>query len=185
MDGDKPRTTTEIMLGDIHDKRAHAMTEARCPKNHSEREKGNYIAENPFSLHDNRHTIQDKGEYFLQGLGRKKATSIQNQHKSANVTEWKTPGDRDPNYSIYRGDFLADMNTKQPTKRRFHKNLPAAKEGFVKLEPSVIKWVDQYEEPDPVSVQVLADSQEPYLPHNSWRYSYHRHSFAVKEEKKK
>ncbi|XP_029465913.1 testis-expressed protein 36 [Rhinatrema bivittatum] len=42
----------------------------------------------PFSQHDNRHALQDKGEYFDTGLGRKKPAKEKNQRNSLNFNLW-------------------------------------------------------------------------------------------------
>lgn len=90
-----------------------------------------------------------------------------NLHRMCNCAIQQAQGFR-PEQHIHTQPWLsttsysADTNTEQPTKRRFPKLLPAATEGAVELEPNVIQWAKQYEEPDPVSVQVLADSQVGY-----------------------
>ncbi|XP_028916995.1 testis-expressed protein 36 isoform X2 [Ornithorhynchus anatinus] len=43
----------------------------------------------PFSAHDNKHSLQDSGEYFDSGLGRRKVTPVRRQHNSNSSRFWK------------------------------------------------------------------------------------------------
>ncbi|XP_071948995.1 testis-expressed protein 36-like [Antedon mediterranea] len=134
-------------------------------------EKNNYIEENPFSGHDNRHSFQDHGVYFGQGLGKKLWQGEKRQHNSRDLITWETG--HNLHYSTYYHDtYKGTPTNKPPTHRRFPRVHSEPKQGSIKLDTTT---TDRYQSPDvphKTPTQILASSQEPFIKHNPWRYSY-------------
>uniref|UniRef100_A0A7M4ERV8 Testis expressed 36 n=1 Tax=Crocodylus porosus TaxID=8502 RepID=A0A7M4ERV8_CROPO len=77
----------------------------------------------PFSSHDNKHCLQNGGEYFDFGLGRKKVKPERSQQKSENFFLWaheSIPSSND-GFSIYQTSFTGDQNTERPFCRHYPK----------------------------------------------------------------
>ncbi|XP_002740580.1 testis-expressed protein 36-like [Saccoglossus kowalevskii] len=129
-----------------------------------------YEDENPFSLHDNRHSFQDHGVYFGHGLGKKLLPPEERQHYSKQLISWD------------KKDFFSDTNyynsyqtrhcKNPPTRRRFPRIHSEGKAGSTKLDTTTTEWFKPPEVPHETKTQVLASSQEPFLKHNPWKYSY-------------
>lgn len=174
-------TTTGIMMNDRFDERAQKLTTIRCPPKYFTRQQKKYRSDNPFSWHDNRNSFQDHGVYFGQGLGKKKVPMKISQHKSDDIVTWG--GRRKPESlldinSLYREDYLGDRCSTAPAYRRYSKTYPASQLRSLKLDSNTTLWVDDKETVPQTFLQTLANTQEPYLPPNPWRYSYHAQSFA-------
>uniref|UniRef100_A0A8C3IZ11 Domain of unknown function with conserved HDNR motif domain-containing protein n=1 Tax=Chrysemys picta bellii TaxID=8478 RepID=A0A8C3IZ11_CHRPI len=77
----------------------------------------------PFSTHDNRHCLQNVGEYFDFSLGRKKVEPERRQQNSQNFCLWAheyIPNSHD-GFTIYQTSFIGDQDTKRPFCRRYPK----------------------------------------------------------------
>ncbi|XP_033113413.1 testis-expressed protein 36-like [Anneissia japonica] len=133
-------------------------------------EKSSYIEENPFSGHDNRHSFQDHGVYFGQGLGKKLWQGEKRQHNSRDLITWENGNLQ---YSTYYRDTYKGTPCKEPlTQRRFPRIHTEPKQGTIKLETTTTDWYQPPKVPYETPTQILASSQEPFLEHNPWRYSY-------------
>ncbi|XP_078485396.1 testis-expressed protein 36-like [Ciona intestinalis] len=131
---------------------------------------------NCFSSHDNRNSFQDHGVYFGQGLGKQKVQGEQRQHSSQDVVTWNKRND--PEYaqginSLYREDYSGVDVTNRTHHRRYSKHYKEPPQGLIKVSSNTTMWVDDNEKIDPTFLQTLANSQEPHLQHNPWKYSYH------------
>ncbi|XP_032222034.2 testis-expressed protein 36 [Nematostella vectensis] len=147
-------------------KQTISATTLPCPRKFEEK------AETPyrnfrFSKHDNRHTLQDHGVYFGNGLGKKK-TPEKSQHYSNNMITWSMNNNNQSNYmTSFRG-----QSADGATSRRFPRIHPEPKPGTAPLQTSTTNWFMPPQVPYRTPLNVLAITQEPLLPSNSWTYSY-------------
>ena len=75
-------------------------------------------------------------------------------------------------HTIYRKDFEGLPTDEQPNCRRYPRNHREGSPGVAKLSTHTISHFSDnplYE----TDLQVLATSQQPFLKHNSWKYSYY------------
>lgn len=125
---------------------------------------------NTFSKHDNRHSLQDKGEYFGQGLGKKYFKEINHHHRK---TQFKisTP-ESQQNCLEEQKDKHSDSKTPQVIThhRRFPRqyNKPSPNSTIPTDTTSWWPPADNYRTP----TQVLTITQTIPGQANSWRYSY-------------
>ncbi|XP_009505239.1 testis-expressed protein 36 [Phalacrocorax carbo] len=78
----------------------------------------------PFSSHDNRHSLQNVGEYFDFGMGRRKVEPERQQQNSQNFLQWaheSIPSSKD-GLTIYQTSFVKKQNTESPFYRRYPKH---------------------------------------------------------------
>lgn len=142
-----------------------------------------YLTTNPFSSHDNRNTIQDRGEYFGDGqdsrvLGRKLLQPISTRLHHTDTSFLKHHS-RAPYHHDYHTEatatFTGAPTDHPPTHRRFPRARNEPPSGAVDLPTMTTDWF-----PDTpasafsrqASTRVLAISQQPYPKHNNWKYSY-------------
>ncbi|KAK3751349.1 hypothetical protein QZH41_009298 [Actinostola sp. cb2023] len=120
-----------------------------------------------FSKHDDRHDLQDHGVYFGNGLG-KRTLPERSQHYSNNMITWNMQNDHHSNYMVsYRG------STAYPAKfRRYPKDHQEGKPGTAPLSTTTTKWCNHRDATHRTPLHVMATTQEPLLPPNSWVYSY-------------
>uniref|UniRef100_A0A8V0X5S8 Testis expressed 36 n=1 Tax=Gallus gallus TaxID=9031 RepID=A0A8V0X5S8_CHICK len=99
----------------------------------------------PFSSHDNRHCLQNVGEYFDFGLGRRKVEPQRRQQNSQNFFEWASESVKrsEDGLTIYQTSFVKD---KSPFSRQYPKHFseksctdkaPRQKEKKVRLKVEV------------------------------------------------
>ncbi|XP_019625929.1 PREDICTED: testis-expressed sequence 36 protein-like [Branchiostoma belcheri] len=133
-----------------------------------------YDQVNPFSWHDNRNSFQDHGEYFGHGLGKQSVVPVEKSlHYSNNYIRWTTrEGSHTDNLSSYAVSFRGDRDTESPTRRRFPRTYSEPRQGGIKLDTTTTDWSNESHR---TPLQVMASAQEPFLPHNPWRYSYKAH----------
>ncbi|XP_052227237.1 uncharacterized protein LOC127841994 isoform X1 [Dreissena polymorpha] len=150
------------------------------PPPFAEKSTRNYRMSNKFSEHDNRNAFQNHGIYFGDGqttrqLGR---TLIDPQARlhTTDTNFLKHYGREVIDYdyhSTYQNTYKGRDTTEPPRYRRFHKSLPPAEPGTVPLTTTTTAWVPTNAPQYKTGTQVLAISQEPFLKHNPWKYSYH------------
>ena len=75
-------------------------------------------------------------------------------------------------HSTYQKSFKGKDTQEAPTRRRFRKSLPPADPGPVALTTTVTAWIPEESSRHKTDTQVLAVSQEPFLKHNPWKFSY-------------
>uniref|UniRef100_A0A8D0ENW4 Domain of unknown function with conserved HDNR motif domain-containing protein n=1 Tax=Strix occidentalis caurina TaxID=311401 RepID=A0A8D0ENW4_STROC len=78
----------------------------------------------PFSCHDNRQCLQNVGEYFDFGMGRRKVEPERRQQNSQNFFLWaheSVPSGED-GLTIYQTSFVKDLNTEGPFCRWYPKH---------------------------------------------------------------
>lgn len=121
-----------------------------------------------FSTHDNRHTFQDQGEYFGNGLGRRTFPD-RCQHYSNNLITWETNNDPRSCYMASYHGLQGDDNSRY---RRFPRVHLDGKPGSAPSETTTTKWFKQPDVPYKTPLHVLAITQEPFLTPNKWAYSY-------------
>ena len=140
----------------------------------------NYRISNVFSEHDNRHSFQDHGVYFGDGrsertLGKRIMMPDLRLHHTNNV--YLKHNDRKPvNFDLntsYGLTYQGKPTGEPPVHRRFPKKYKSPNSGPAKLETKTTDWHQPPEVPYKTGTQVLATSQEPFLKHNAWKYSYH------------
>lgn len=134
----------------------------------------NYKDENNFSLHDNRHTFQDFGVYFGHGLGKRLVPPEERQHRSEDLVAWQKKdfyGTTNYNYS-----YQLRHCRSPPKRRRFPTIHQESKPGLIELDTTTNKWFTAPDVPYETRTHVLATSQEPFLQHNPWKYSYRAHT---------
>lgn len=76
-------------------------------------------------------------------------------------------------HTNYQNSYKGRDTENPPTHRRFRKSLPPAEPGPVALTTTTTGWLPQDSSKYKTDTQVLAVSQEPFLKHNPWKYSYH------------
>ncbi|ELT87624.1 hypothetical protein CAPTEDRAFT_226597 [Capitella teleta] len=134
----------------------------------------NFKTSNRFSAHDNRNALQDHGVYFGNGRDTRllgKGLSAHEIRQHGTETEMlKHNGRVVCNYdynTIYGGSYQGNQCTEKPTKRRFSKTYKQPR--LAKLDTMTTEWFHPSTYVTPI--EVMADSQEPFLGKNSWKYS--------------
>lgn len=140
----------------------------------------NYRSSNRFSEHDNRNSFQDHGVYFGDGQNtRQLGRNLIDPHLRLHNTQkdfLKHFGREttDHNYyTTYNSSFHGRDTEEPPRYRRFPKTLPPAPSGSVGVTTTTVAWDPSESARYRTHTQVLAVSQEPFLKHNPWKYSYH------------
>ncbi|XP_052773352.1 uncharacterized protein LOC128212113 isoform X2 [Mya arenaria] len=140
----------------------------------------NYRGSNRFSEHDNRNSFQSHGVYFGDGqntrqLGRNLIEPHLRHHNTG--TDFLKHYGREVTdheyHSTYQKSFKGQDIEDPPRHRRFSKSLPPAEPGPVSLTTATTAWIPSESSRHKTDTQVLAVSQEPFLKHNPWKYSYH------------
>ncbi|XP_044092636.1 testis-expressed protein 36 [Neovison vison] len=83
-----PESSTSAMLKEPHHPRLSRQVEGKLPPIYKVREKQAVNNNFPFSVHDNRHSLQSSGCYLDSGLGRRKISPEKRQHASRNFNLW-------------------------------------------------------------------------------------------------
>lgn len=76
-------------------------------------------------------------------------------------------------HSTYNRSYHGRDIEEPPRFRRFPKSLPPAEPKNVPLTTTTTAWLPTSDPKHKTDTQVLAVSQEPFLKHNPWKYSYH------------
>ena len=74
-------------------------------------------------------------------------------------------------HTLYRKDFEGLPNSQRLSTRRYPRNHKKGSPGTVELSTQTTLHSD--DESYTTDLQVLATSQQPFLKHNKWKYSYH------------
>uniref|UniRef100_A0A8C3C811 Testis expressed 36 n=1 Tax=Cairina moschata TaxID=8855 RepID=A0A8C3C811_CAIMO len=120
----QPESTTSSALKQAQDAQAAQHMEGRLPLTYRAREQRAVKNNFPFSSHDNRHCLQNVGEYFDFGMGRRKVEPERRQQNSHNFFLWaheSVPSSED-GLTIYQTSFVKDQNTESPFCRRYPKH---------------------------------------------------------------
>ncbi|XP_027661336.2 testis-expressed protein 36 [Falco cherrug] len=120
----QPESPTSSALKQVQDSEAAQGTEDRLPLAYRAQEQRAVNKNFPFSSHDNRHCLQNVGEYFDLGMGRRKVEPERQQQNSQNFFLWahdSVPSSED-GLTIYQTSFVKDQNTKSPFCRRYPKH---------------------------------------------------------------
>ncbi|XP_045189327.2 testis-expressed protein 36-like isoform X2 [Mercenaria mercenaria] len=149
------------------------------PPNFQTKSDRNYRLSNRFSEHDNRNAFQNHGVYFGDGQNtRHLGRNLIDPHLRLHSTDkdyLKHLGREVTNYdyhSTYNKSYLGRDIEEPPRYRRFSKSLPPAEQGTVPLSTTTTAWLPTASPQHKTDTQVLAVSQEPFLKHNPWKYSY-------------
>ena len=78
--------------------------------------------------------------------------------------------------TVYRSDYLGQATSAPPTMRRFPRIHKEGVPGMAKLDTTTTDWFREPDVPHRTPLHVLAVSQEPFLPPNHFKYSYHGRS---------
>ncbi|KAM9134291.1 LOW QUALITY PROTEIN: testis-expressed protein 36 [Pangshura tecta] len=119
----QPESVTDCMLKQVQNPEEVQYIEKRLPLVYKIREQKAVKNHFPFSAHDNRHCLQNVGEYFDFSLGRKKVEPERRQQNSQNFCLWAheyIPSSHD-GFTIYQTSFIGDQDTKRPFCRRYPK----------------------------------------------------------------
>lgn len=145
------------------------------PAAYKNKEEAVYNQGYPFTQHDNRNYFQDRGEYFGNGrdtrhLGRRLHQNIQRLHRTEQT--FLHHNSRNPTLHDYNPitaiSYQYPGNTEAPQRRRFPKTYQANQTPDSQRE--LLSWNNA---PWRTPLHVLAVTQEPFLPKNKWRYSFH------------
>ncbi|KAM6203861.1 testis-expressed protein 36 [Sarcoramphus papa] len=120
----QPESTTSSALKQVQNSGAAQYVEDRLPVTYRTREQKAVNNNFPFSSHDNRHCLQNVGEYFDFGMGRRKVEPERRQQNSQNFFQWaheSVPSSED-GLTIYQTSFVTDQNTESPFCRRYPKH---------------------------------------------------------------
>lgn len=162
----------------------YSPEKARCPPTppplYKSRDSRNFKDTNRFSAHDNRHSFQDHGVYFEDGrenrlLGKRLQGTDRRQHNTEpdflkHYGRTKTDFDY---HTVYHKTYKGCLTPDPPTYRRFPKVHREGKPGTAKLDTTTTDWYQSPDVPYKTPTHVLAISQEPFLGHNNFKYSYH------------
>jgi len=172
-------TTTGVMLKTPFDSDATEYPPPP-PVPYEQKNATNFKTTNAFSDHDNRNSFQDHGVYFGDGsstrtLGKRLTAPPERQHhtdKDYIKHNSRHPINFDYN-TIYGLEYEGNQSTKRPSHRRFPKIHKEGSDGLAKLNTTTTDWFKEPDVPHKTPLHVLAVSQEPFLPHNAWKYSNH------------
>ncbi|XP_010156979.1 PREDICTED: testis-expressed sequence 36 protein, partial [Eurypyga helias] len=117
-------STTSSALQQVQNSGSAQCLEDRLPQAYRSREQVSSLNNFPFSSHDNRHSLQNVGEYFDFSMGRRKVAPGKRQHNSQNFFLWaheSVPSNED-GLTIYQTSFVNDQNTESPFCRRYPKH---------------------------------------------------------------
>ncbi|XP_013800394.2 testis-expressed protein 36 [Apteryx mantelli] len=119
-----PESTTGSALKQVQNAEEVEYIEERLPPGYRAREQKAVNNNFPFSSHDNRHCLQNVGEYFDFGFGRKKVEPERRQQNSQNFCLWahESVPSSDDGFTIYQTSFMKDQNTERPFCRRYPKH---------------------------------------------------------------
>ncbi|XP_009561785.2 testis-expressed protein 36 [Cuculus canorus] len=117
-------STTSSALKQVQNSKAAQCTEDSLPLTYRAREQSAANNNFPFSAHDNRHSLQNTGEYFDFGLGRKKVEPERRQQNSQNFFLWapEPVSSSNDGLTTYQRSFVKDQNTETPFCRRYPKH---------------------------------------------------------------
>jgi len=134
---------------------------------------------NPFTQHDNRHYFQEHGVYLGNGrdtrtLGRRlQPVDTRLHHTDTGYLHHRSrtvnPAQGQDYSSITATCFTAPAPTEAPARRRFQRSYTNT-DNFSRT--TTTDWHKDTPADAQTRLGVLAASQEPFLPHNSWQYSY-------------
>lgn len=176
----KDATSTGLMLSSPY-RSTSAVYPQPPPQPFADKSERNYRSTNRFSEHDNRNAFQDHGVYFGDGqagrqLGRnliEPSLRLHATHKEFLDHKGQEVVPFDYN-TTYQKSFFGKDTEDPPKYRRFPKSLPLLKPtGRIPLSTTTTDWLPTDKPEHKTKTQVLAVSQEPFLEHNPWQYSYH------------
>lgn len=172
-------TSTGVMLSGPF-KSSSARIPQPPPSPFSSKTDVNYRTSNRFSEHDNRHSFQNHGVYFGDGrdnrqLGRYLVSPDQRMHHTENTFLKHFGRDNfDFDYHTnYQNSYKGKNSGEVLTYRRYSKALKTPSPGPIPLGTTTTDWHPSSAKEHQSDTQVLAVSQEPFLKHNAWKYSYH------------
>ena len=108
-------------------------------------------------------------------LGRYLVSPDQRMHHTEN-TFLKHYGREDVDYDYhtnYNKSYKVRNLEEPPRHRRYSKALKTPSPGPIPLDTTTTNWHPSAQKEHKTTTQVLAVSQEPFLKHNAWQYSYH------------
>ncbi|KAM6265805.1 testis-expressed protein 36 isoform 1-T1 [Porphyrio hochstetteri] len=116
----QPESTTSSAQKQVRNSRAARSIEDRLPLAYRAREQRAVNNNFPFSSHDNRHCLQNVGEYFDFGMGRRKVEPERRQQNSQNFFLWaqESVSSREDCLTIYQTSFMKEQTSKNPFGRR-------------------------------------------------------------------
>ncbi|XP_009639378.1 testis-expressed protein 36 [Egretta garzetta] len=120
----QPESVTRSALKQVQDSGAAQYAEDRLPLAYRAQEQRAANNNFPFSSHDNRHCLQNVGEYFDLGMGRRKVEPERRQHNSQNFFLWahESVPSKEDGLTIYQTSFVKEQNTESPFCRRYPKH---------------------------------------------------------------
>ena len=76
-------------------------------------------------------------------------------------------------HTNYQNSYKGRNLEEPPRHRRYAKALQTPSPGPIPLDTTTTDWHPTMSKQHQTDTQVLAVSQEPFLKHNAWKYSYH------------
>ncbi|XP_012368900.1 testis-expressed protein 36 isoform X1 [Octodon degus] len=136
-----PESLMSSVLKESYCPKLIQQTEKKLPPIFKVREKQAVSNNFPFSVHDNRHTLENSGCYLDSGLGRKKISPEKGQHVSRNFNLWAC--DFIPSYldglSSNQIDYVYKEATIAPNLRHFPKSYNQVWDNFRPAAQSYMK----------------------------------------------
>ncbi|XP_009474044.1 PREDICTED: testis-expressed sequence 36 protein [Nipponia nippon] len=117
-------STTSSALKQVQNSGAAQYIEDRLPLAYRAQEQRAVNNNFPFSSHDNRHCLQNVGEYFDFGMGRRKVKPERRQQNSRNFFLWahESVPSNEGGLTIYQTSFVKQQNTESSFCRRYPKH---------------------------------------------------------------
>ncbi|XP_013223545.3 testis-expressed protein 36 isoform X2 [Columba livia] len=120
----QPESITSSAQKQVQDLGEAQRIEESLPLAYKTREQKAVNNNFPFSSHDNRHCLQNVGEYFDSGMGRKKPPPERRQQNSHNFFLWahESVPSREDGLTVYQTSFVRGQSIEQPFGRRYPKH---------------------------------------------------------------
>lgn len=167
-------TSTGSMLDSIN-----LSLQPKPPTEYVRKDRNCFSADNPFSNHDNRNTIQLNGEYLGDGRqGRTLGRHLKEIHERLHNTtkDYLKHDGRETTEHFYYSNYVlshAGAAGEPATKRRFARHHAAGTSGLQPLTTTTTCWDQSLGSPIRTHTQVLVSSLEPFAKHNQWKYATH------------
>ncbi|XP_033917255.1 testis-expressed protein 36 [Melopsittacus undulatus] len=123
VDQNQPKSTTSSAQNQVQNSKAAPYLEETLPLARKAREQTAVKNNFPFSFHDNKHCLQNVGEYFDFGLGRRKVEPERRQQNSQNFFQWahEPVPSKEDGLTIYQTSFMGDKSSESTIYRRYPK----------------------------------------------------------------
>ncbi|XP_061220114.1 testis-expressed protein 36 isoform X1 [Neopsephotus bourkii] len=123
VDQNQAEATTSSAQNQVQNNKTAPYTEEKLPLAGTAQEQTAVKNNFPFSFHDNKHCLQNVGEYFDFGLGRRKVEPERRQQNSQNFLQWadKPAPSKEDGLTIYQTSFMKGKSSASPVYRQYPK----------------------------------------------------------------